>query len=150
FNLVILSANYSTGGLSFDPTLPIENAKAKLSSAVVGYGRTFSLAGRFSSVVVGVPFVNGHATGVVLDAPQDRQLSGIADPVVRFAVNLFGARAMKGPEFAKTRFPTIAGLSVIVSGPWGQYASNRYLNLGRHRWTVRPEAGFMRTRGKWT
>ena len=150
FNLLLFSASFSTGGLSFDPTLPIEDANAKLGAVLVGYGRTFGLAGRFASVVVAVPYVNGHVEGLVLGQPQNRSLSGTSDPIVRLAVNMFGAPAMAPQQFAGRRFPTIAGFSVTVSGPWGQYDSRRYLNLGRHRWTVRPEGGVARTRGAWT
>ena len=63
FNLITVSGLFSTGGLSFDPTLPVEDASAKLGGGFVGYGRTFRLGGRFASAIFGVPFVKGHIQG---------------------------------------------------------------------------------------
>ena len=150
FNLITLSGIFSTGGLSFDPTLPIEDASAKLGGGFVGYGRTFRLGGRSASAIFGVPFVKGHLKGLLLGQTQERNLAGFGDPVVRVAVNLYGARAMTPAEFAKYRPHTVVGVSLAVSGPLGQYDSNRYINIGRNRWAFKPELGISSTQGHWT
>ena len=150
FNLLTVSGFFSTGGLSFDPTLPVEDASAKLGGGFVGYGRTFRLGGRFASAIFGVPFVKGNLKGLLLGQPQERNLAGFGDPVVRVAVNLYGARAMTPAEFAKYRAHTVVGVSLAVSGPLGQYDSDRYINIGRNRWAFKPELGISSTKGRWT
>lgn len=150
FNLITVSASFSSGGLSFDPTLPIEDAQAKLGAGALGFGRTIKVGGRFASLAVAVPFVNGHVKGLLLGQPQDRWLSGAGDPIFRMAVNLIGAPAMTPAEFAKYRARTVLGVSMTASVPLGQYDSSRHLNIGRNRWAVKPEVGVFTTRGRWT
>lgn len=149
-NVATILAAFSAGGLSFDPTLPVDNASARLGTAAVSYNRTFNLAGRFASIGVAVPYINGHAEGVVLGQPAERWLNGVADPAVRFAVNLHGARAMTPKEFASYRAGRIVGVSMTVQMPLGEYDNTRFLNLGRNRWTFRPEVAISTTKGHWT
>ena len=150
FNLFTISAGFSSGALSFDPTLPVEDAHAKLGLGTVSFGRTINFAGRYSNVIFAVPYVNGHAEGVVLGQPADRWLSGAGDSVLRFSVNLFGAPAMTPQEFVKRRTRTVIGVSFTMSMPLGQYNNTRYLNIGRNRWVFKPEIGVAHTIGHWT
>lgn len=150
FNLFSISAGFSSGALSFDPTLPVEDARAKLGLGTVSFGRTFNLAGRYANVIFGVPYVNGHAKGLVVGQPQDRWLSGAGDAVVRFSTNLYGAPAMTPQEFLKHRVRTVIGVSFTMSLPLGQYNDTRYLNIGRNRWAFKPELGVATTFGHWT
>lgn len=149
-NIATFLAAFSAGGLSFDPTLPVDEASARLGTAALSYNRTFNMAGRYASIGGVVPYVNGHAEGLVLGQPAERWLSGIADPAVRFAVNLYGARAMTPKEFAGYKAGRIVGVSMTVQMPLGEYDHTRYLNLGRNRWTFRPEVAVSTTRGRWT
>jgi len=34
--------------------------------------------------------------------------------------------------------------------PFGEYSSERLINLGENRWVIRPQLGVTHTRGKWT
>jgi hypothetical protein len=150
FNIVTLGASFNSGGLAFDPTFPVEGAHAKLGAGAIGYGRTFRLAGRFANLGGAVPYINGTAEGVVFGQFQQRHLSGAGDPIVRFGVNLFGARAMTPKEFAGYRARVLVGVSLTASLPLGQYNNDRYINIGRNRWAFKPEVGVSTTRGHWT
>ena len=150
FNVVTFYGGFSAGGVSFEPTLPVEDAKAKIGSAAVSYGRTFGLFGRFASIGGVVPFVTGDIEGLLLGQPASRSLTGLADPVGRFAVNLFGAPAMTPKEFGAYRPRTLVGVSLTVLMPLGEYDETRYINLGRNRWAFKPEIGISTTRGHWT
>jgi len=64
-------------------------------------------------------------------------------------VNLYGAPAMTPKEFASYRQATILGVSVTMAPPLGQYDSTKLVNLGTHRWSVKPELGLSRAFGRW-
>ena len=150
FNLITTSGSFSTGALSFDPTLPVENAHAKLGVGTVGYGRTLRVAGRFANVIFVLPYVYGHAQGIFLGQQAERWLNGIGDPVVRVGINLVGAPAMTPKEYAAYRPGVLVGLSLTMSLPLGEYEADRFINIGRNRWAFKPEIGISSTHGKWT
>jgi hypothetical protein len=149
-NIATIIANISAGDLSFDPSLPVEQGHTTLGVVVGAYNRTLSIAGRFASVGLGAPYLGGHIEGVVSGQFQETSRSGIGDVSGRIAINLFGARAMTLAEFAPYRPRTVFGLSLAVGIPVGQYDSARVINIGTNRWAFKPEAGFMRTHGRWT
>ena len=149
-NVVTLYGAFSAGGVSFDPTLPVEDAKARIGSTAVSYGRTFGLFGRYASIGGVVPYAHGDIEGELLGQPASRSLSGLADPLARFAINLFGAPAMTPQQFGAYRPRTIVGVSLTVLMPLGEYDETKYLNLGRNRWGFKPEVGISTTRGHWT
>ena len=74
---------------------------------------------------------------------------GLADPRLRFAMNLYGAPAMTPKEFASYQQQTIVGVSLTVAPPLGQYDPAKLINLGTNRWSFKPEIGFSRHYGKW-
>jgi hypothetical protein len=88
-----------------------------------------------------LPYVWGNLQGNVAGQFQQARRSGLGDPVLRFAVNLHGARAMDLKEFVKYRQKTIVGASVVVVAPLGQYDSAKAVNLGGNRWAFKPEIG---------
>jgi len=149
-SIVTISSVYSKGDIAFDPSLPIDDARAKISWAAVGVARTLNAGGRFASVAVGLPLVFGHIQGQVLDTFQETSRSGLGDLSVRAAVNLHGAPAMTLKQFAGYRPTTIVGISLGIVAPVGQYNPARAINLGTNRWAFKPELGVSRTRGKWT
>ncbi len=75
--------------------------------------------------------------------------SGLADPRVRFAVNLIGAPALEASDFVNYRQDTIVGASVQVIVPVGQYDDTKRINLGSNRWAFRPEIGLSQAWGPW-
>ena len=150
FNILTFYGGFSAGGVSFDPTLPVEDAKARIGSAAVSYGRTFGLFGRVASIGGVLPYAQGHIEGELLGQFLTRDLSGLTDPVGRFAINLFGAPAMTLKEFAAYRPRTLVGVSLTVLMPLGEYDESRYVNLGRNRWLFKPEVGISTTHGPWT
>jgi hypothetical protein len=140
-NIAIASYGYSTGDLSFDPSLPIDSASAQIHNAVAGYFRSINVAGRPANVSIAVPYVFGHLQGKVLDSFTQIYRSGLTDSFARFAVNLYGAKAMKLREFATYRQRTNVGVSVVISTPVGQYDPAKAINVGTNRWSFKPEVG---------
>jgi hypothetical protein len=149
-NILTIATVFNTGGVAFDPSLPIEDAHSTVGVAAAGMNRTLNIGGRFASVSVGMPFVIGHVEGRVLDQFQEASRTGLGDLTGRVAINLYGAPAMTFKEFAAYRATTVVGVSLGVAAPLGQYDSTKYVNLGANRWAFKPEIGISRTRGRWT
>jgi len=140
-NIGILAYGYSAGDLNFDPSLPIDNASAKISNAAIGYFRSINVAGRSANVSVAMPYTFGDIQGDYMGVFTPIYRSGVSDMGARFAINLYGARAMKLKEFASYKQRTNVGVSVSSIMPTGQYDPNKLINIGSNRWAVKPEIG---------
>jgi hypothetical protein len=141
-NFASVSYAYSSGDVLFDPTVPITNARAWLSGASLGYGRTFGI-GRFQALaLIGLPYGWGWFSGTVGTSDSTTTRAGPGDVRAKLSINLIGPPAMAPAEFARTpHSPWIAGASLAVSAPTGQYNHTRLINIGAHRWSFKPEVG---------
>ena len=149
-NLLVGGFARSTGEVLPDPSAPIADIEADIDAAIVGYARTFAFLGRSSSIAIAVPYVNAHVTGLVFGTtPGHVDRTGLGDTRVRFAINLYGSPARAPGEFAREKPGATFGASLIVSAPTGQYDPARLINIGAHRWAVKPEIGFAYPYGKW-
>jgi hypothetical protein len=148
-NLVTLSGGYSSGDVSFDPSLPVEDASARINALSVSYGRSFGLVGRSATVTVIAPYVKGDLEGVYIGEQTYVERSGPGDAIVRLGVNLFGAPAMDLEAFRRYRPRTLIGTSLIVRAPTGEYDSSKVINIGTNRWGFKPEIGVVQVVGKW-
>jgi len=144
-NFLIAGYAYSTGGLSTNPALKITNAELKVNTPVVAYARAldaWGMSGKFDAILpagclAGSAEVDGDS--------RTRDVCGLVDPAFRFSVNFLGAPALTLKEFASYRQDLVAGASLQVLPPWGQYDPTRLVNLGTNRWTFRPEVGISKT-----
>ena len=144
-NAVILTYAFADGELLFDPTLPIEDAVGTIHTPVVTYFHQFDLFGHSANISGSLPFSSGTFSAAVNG--QDRAVTrrGLADPAVRFAVNLLGGPALTPAEFVKTPPPRATlGASVKVIAPAGQYSPEFLINIGSNRWGFKPELGYTR------
>lgn len=148
-NVLTCGYAWSRGGVLSDPNLPLQDVQADVHSGVLGYMRSFSLAGRSASVSLLVPYAFGTAEGLVYEERNSTRREGLADPRVRFAVNLLGGPALSPKEFRNYRQKTNLGVSLTVAAPLGQYDPTRLINLGTNRWAFKPEVGVSHARGKW-
>jgi hypothetical protein len=103
----------TTADVFFDPVLLIEDTDQELDTWALRYIRSFELAGKSARVDLTGLYQRATWEGLI-DGQQARvHRSGWADPFVRFAVNLLGAPALAGQEFARyraeTRRETIVG-----------------------------------------
>jgi hypothetical protein len=148
-NLLTLAAGYNSGDVSFDPSLPVSDASARISGWSVSYGRTLGVFGRSATITAIMPYVVGDLEGIYLGEQTYVERSGLADAVVRFGVNLLGARAMDPAAFSSYRPRTLLGASLIVRAPTGQYDSTKLINIGTNRWGFKPEVGVVHVMGRW-
>jgi hypothetical protein len=148
-NLVAVNYGRSWGGLLFDPSLPFDDVDAHINTGSLLYGRTFGVRGRSASVIVALPYVWGDVDGRVEGEYRRITRSGLADLRGQLTVNLVGGPALTPREFAALRPYTILGFSLSVVAPTGQYDPTKLINIGSNRWSVKPELGFSKTKGRW-
>jgi hypothetical protein len=148
-NIVMLSYGRSSGGVLFDPSLPIEDLHAVIHSSALLYGHSFGLFGRSANAVVALPYAWGEMDGLLAGQYQRITRSGLADLRGQLTVNLLGGPALAPRDFAKQRPSTILGLSLALAAPTGQYDPAKLVNIGANRWSFKPEVGFSRTEGPW-
>jgi hypothetical protein len=151
-NFAVAGYGHSWGSLLFDPAVPITDARASIHGTVLGYGRTFAIGGAQALATVVWPYAWGEFSGKVFGTDSSTTRSGGADLKAKLSVNLVGSPAMSPAEFARTPgHRLVAGASVTVSAPTGQYFPGKLLNIGTNRWAFKPELGVSyRVRPRWT
>ena len=149
-NFLILGYGYSRGDVTFDSSAPITDAELTLHSSILGYARALDVWGRAGKLDVVLPYAWASGTAKVAGQPRDREVSGFADPRVRFSVLLYGAPALSMAEFTDYQADLIVGASLAVTAPLGQYDSDKLVNIGTNRWSFKPEVGISKTLGPWT
>jgi hypothetical protein len=149
-NFLIAGYAYTQGGVAFDSALPIEKPDLEASSGLLAYVRTLDLWGKSGKIDFAVPYTWLTGTAESDGQPLRRYISGLADPVMRLSVNLFGAPALTAQEFASFRQDLIIGAALQVSVPLGQYDDTRLVNIGTNRWFFRPSVGMSKAVGPWT
>ena len=149
-NFLVVGYAATQGGLSFDTSAPIENPRLATGGPVFGYARTLDLWGRSGKFDVILPTGRLSGSALYRGEPVSRRVEGAGDPLVRLSVLLHGGPALDPAAFRAYRPDLIVGASVQVSVPLGQYDETRLLNLGAHRWFVKPEVAVSKTAGPWT
>jgi hypothetical protein len=149
-NFVGVSWQNSSGGVTTDPTLPITNVDADIDNAIVGYARTFALAGRAASIGAVLPYSWADVSGEVFEESRSVERTGFSDARLRFAVNLLGGPALDREQFARRTPETTLGASLTIVMPTGEYKNDKLINLGANRWAFRPEFGLYHPLGPWS
>jgi hypothetical protein len=149
-NFFLANYSYQSGEVLFDPSLPFSDVRAFINGAVGGYGHTFSLFGRISSLAIAVPYVWASVDGNVGETYQAITRSGLGDPRLRFVVNLLGGPALSMRDFMARKPEPTLGFSLAVVVPTGQYSPEKLINIGSNRWAFRPEFGLSFPKGRWT
>jgi hypothetical protein len=149
-NFLIASYAHSEGGLSTDPSSPIQEAKLSIDTALLAYARSLDLWGMSGKLDIIVPYSDLSGSALVNGKPAERNVSGLGDPRFRLSVNFIGAPALSPQEFAGYRQDLIVGASLQVAAPLGQYDPDRLVNLGTNRWFVKPEIGVSKAWGAFT
>ncbi len=149
-NFLIAGYGYTHGSVAFDPAVPLKDADLRTDSAVLAWARSLGVRGRSAKVDVVVPYTWLSGEALLDGEPRQREVSGFADPRLRFSMNFFGAPALSFDEFRQYRQDFIIGGSLQVSVPVGQYDDGKLVNIGTNRWAFRPELGISKAWGAWS
>ncbi len=136
---------YSSGDVLMDPSIPLYGVDSKIHTAVTAYLQTISLWGRTTNFVVEIPHSWGTTKGRLFDTPAQRDFAGFNDLSITLQVNLSGAPSMTPKDFLELRANPrpILGASIKVLAPTGRYEKGRLINVGTHRWSLKPELGYI-------
>jgi hypothetical protein len=149
-NFVGIGYGHSSGGVGVDASLPVEDAELTVQTAFAAYARSLDVAGRSAKIDVVLPYGWLEGTALVNGERRRRVVDGLADPSVRFGVNVLGAPALSPAMFARYQQDVIVGVSVRVTAPLGQYDDTRVVNLGTNRWSFKPEIGASKRWQRWS
>jgi hypothetical protein len=149
-NFAIVGYGYAKGSVLTDPSLPLDNVSNESHIAVFAYVTTLNVLGKSAKFDVNVPYVWLTAKGAAFGMPRQRYVTGFADPALRFSMNFIGAPALTAVEFKDYRQNFIFGASLRVTAPLGQYDSDKLVNIGTNRWSLKPEIGFSKAFRRWT
>jgi len=149
-NFLIAGYAYSTGGVAFDPSVPLENGRARVHAFPLAYVRSLDVFGNAGSIGLVLPVAQLSGSATLNGVEAAREISGIADPAIRLTVNFYGAPAMGMDQFREYRQDLIVGASLLLTAPLGQYDPSRAANLGTNRWSAKPELGLSQALGPWT
>jgi len=151
-----LSVAYANtrGDIFFDPVLRVEDGTVSMHTAFGSYLRSFDLAGKTARFDVRLPYQSARWEGLLDGKPASVAREGLGDPRFRVSVNLVGAPPLKGNAYREFRAAnptnTIIGAALAVTVPLGQYKKDKLLNLGGNRYVIRPQVGFVHSRGPWS
>lgn len=148
-NFIAAGYSFSKGDILLDPAFPIEDLNAQLHTFLGAYVRSINFFGLSSKVDVIVPYAFGNWTGFYTGIDTATSRSGFGDIRVRLSVNMLGAPALNGSQFAEYKQKTIFGMSIQVILPIGQYFSEKLINLGSNRFTFKPQIGISHRTGPW-
>jgi len=151
-SILVAGYAYSTGGILFDYSIPIEDADSSINTGMLAYARTLDLWGRTTNFLVELPYSAGTTEGLLLGEPASSDFSDFGDLSVGLNVNLRGAPTMNKEEFMAFRANPrpIIGASLKVQIPTGQYDSDKLINVGTNRWAARLKLGsVMKLKSTW-
>ena len=149
-NFLIAGYGHLWGDVLLDPSLPIQDANARINTVTVAYDRVIDVWGQSGSVAIVVPYAWLSASGEVTGEERSVTRQGIADLMLRFTANLYGAPAVSLQQFRGYKQDTIVGMSLYIIAPTGQYDDSKLINIGTHRWSFKPEVGMSKALGAWT
>lgn len=149
-NFLLAGYAYTSGDVSFDPSIPLENASLQAHLGVLAYARAIDVWGRSGKFDVVLPYARVSGSAELEGQPVERNVSGFGDPTLRFSVNFYGAPALSLDDFASYEQDLIIGASLKVSLPLGQYDDDKLVNIGTNRWAISPQIGMSKALGPLT
>ncbi|MDA1073368.1 MAG: transporter [Proteobacteria bacterium] len=149
-NFLSVGYAYSSGEVSFDASVPVQDVDGEIEVMTLSYSRGLNIAGRSGLLTVILPYMDASLTGLYLGQPASGRRIGWSDPVIRMSVNLYGAPALALQDFATWQQRTIVGATVSVGMPFGRYFDDKLINTGTNRWSTLMQVGASHQRGRWT
>lgn len=146
-NFLLVGYSEIDGSVTANPSVPLQNGKIRIKSAVFAFARSLDVWGRSGKFDIVVPRAHLKGSALFAGEPKERDVTGLIDPRFRFSVNLYGAPALPLAEFAGYQQDVIIGASLAITAPLGQYDADRLVNLGNNRWSYKPELGISKRLG---
>lgn len=149
-NFLIVGDSYLTGSVLTDPSLPLKDAELRAQMPVIAYARSLDWRGKSGKVNAVLPYACASGSAEFNGEKVTRDVCGWADPRVKLSVNLYGAPALSLKEFPAYKQDLIVGAGLQIGLPLGRYDDDKLLNIGTHRWSIKPEVGLSKAIGPLT
>jgi len=148
-NAITLIWGFYDGGLNFNGTIPVANARGTYYVPIFSYYHSLNFFGRSANITAALPYGVGTFQGDLLGQHKSIYRSGLLDSNFRFSVNLLGGPAMQPKEMVKWKQKRLLGVSLKMVAPTGQYSDAKLINWGGNRWAFKPELGYSERWGHW-
>lgn len=148
-NFAMLGYGFAKGNVLFDQALPLEDVNANMHAIVGAYARSINFFGLGAKINAILPFAAGDWEGVFQGNDTTTARTGMGDMSFGFSLNFIGSPALDKTKFKDFEQKTIAGFSMQVVAPTGQYFEDRLINLGSNRWAFRPQLGVSHKINTW-
>ena len=153
-NIMAAAIVHSNTDISVDPVLKLEDGEAEADTIISSYLHSFDLLGKTARLDVRVPYQRIKWKGILDGVQRTVNREGLGDPLIRLSVNFIGAPALKDKAYLSYRSNhknnTVVGAALGIVVPLGQYKKNKLLNIGHNRYIIRPQLGFVHSRGSWS
>jgi hypothetical protein len=120
-----------------------------LTSEVMGLTHIFDAGGQSGKITLVLPYGQLTGSSTIGGRTVNASTEGLSDPLIKAAVNLYGAPALTLDQFKSYQQDLIVGVSLAASIPWGKYDDNQLINVGANRWFIQPGLGVSKALGPW-
>ena len=136
-NQLQLGYAYVHANASIDSSLIVTGANLSLNQGTIDYTRYLGLLHRLMWVEAALPIagLSGSITGTNIQG----STIGVGDSSYQLTMLLKGGPALTVAQFESYKPTTSLGVRLAFAAPTGLYHSNMILNLGSHRWSLKPE-----------
>lgn len=121
----------------------------RLTTEVMSMTHIFDAGGQSGKVTLVLPYAQFSGSKKMSGQTIISSTEGLSDPVIKAAVNLYGAPALTLDKFKSYQQDLIVGVSLAASIPWGKYDDNQLINVGANRWFIQPGLGVSKAVGPW-
>ena len=138
-------------GINFIST-GVAQAKAgnyTLTSEVMSLTHIFDAGGQSGKLTLVLPYGQLTGSSSIGGRTVNASSEGLSDPLIKAAINLYGAPALTLDQFKNYQQDLIVGVSLAASVPWGKYDDNQLINVGANRWFIQPGLGVSKALGPW-
>ena len=136
--------NFLSGGIA--------QAKAgnyTLTSEAMSLTHIFDAGGQSGKLTLVLPYSQLSGSSTIGGRTVNASSEGLSDPLIKAAINLYGAPALTLDQFKSYQQDLIVGVSLAASIPWGKYDDNQLINVGANRWFIQPGLGVSKALGPW-
>src|SRR5262245_53110762 len=149
-NFLVAGYASSDGAVLVDPSIAPDAAHVRVDGPIVGYARGFAVGQMSAKIDAGIARVCLDGTATFKGQPAARHVCGFSDAKVRWSVNFLGAPALTLPQFPTYRQKLVAGASLQLGVPVGDYDAARLVNIGANRWSSKAQIGVSKAVQRWT
>ena len=147
-NFVVAGYAYYTGGVLFDPAIPLDNADIKIHGTVLAYARSIKIGSMSGKIDMIMPYAWLSGTADFQGETVSREVSGLGDTRIRMSMNFIGAPALPLSGFKDYKQDLVVGASLQINLPVGQYDPDKLVNIGTNRFSFKPELGLSKALGR--